>query len=154
MKTVADLAWTAGIIDGEGSIFIMKQGRKDRERGINYILRVSVQSTDPYMTKELLKLFPTGAEFIVQRSHLDNCSDTLKWQINGKRAVTFLKEIKPFLRVKQEQAEAAIYFQENFKKHWRQMTEEDYRNQELYYKKLKDLKLALKIGHFSLEEFI
>ena len=25
MNTIADLAWAAGIIDGEGSIFIMKQ---------------------------------------------------------------------------------------------------------------------------------
>jgi len=46
MNTIADLAWAAGIIDGEGSIFIMKQQRKDRERGHNYILRISVQSTD------------------------------------------------------------------------------------------------------------
>ena len=37
MNTIADLAWAAGIIDGEGSIFIMKQQRKDRERGHNYI---------------------------------------------------------------------------------------------------------------------
>ena len=62
-----DKAWVAGIIDGEGSIFVMTQKRKDRERDVNYILRVSVQSTDPFMTKELLNLCPYAAEFSVQR---------------------------------------------------------------------------------------
>ena len=72
MNTIADLAWAAGIIDGEGSIFIMKQQRKDRERDHNYILRISVQSTDPYMTKELGKLFPDGAIFSQDRYKSEN----------------------------------------------------------------------------------
>ncbi len=116
MNTIADLAWAAGIIDGEGSIFIMKQQRKDRERGHNYILRISVQSTDPYMTKELGKLFPDGAIFSQDRYKSENWSDTLKWQVNGRRAVNVLKQILPFMRVKQDQAKMAVDFQETTKK--------------------------------------
>ena len=108
--TVADLAWTAGIIDGEGSIFVMTQKRKDRERDTNYVLRVSVQSTDPFMTAELKKMFLDGAEFSVQRDNRPECSDTMKWQINGRRAAKFLRSILPFMRVKAEQAKLAIEF--------------------------------------------
>lgn len=146
MNTIADLAWAAGIIDGEGSIFVMKQGRKDRERDYNYIMRVSVQSTDPYMTKELGKIFPDGAIFSQDRYKSDNWSDTLKWQVNGRKAAFVLKQILPFMKVKHDQAKLAIDFQETTKKHWRHMTESDYETQESYYFKLKQAKVDLKIG--------
>ena len=146
MNTIADLASAAGIIDGEGSIFIMKQQRKDRERGHNYILRISVQSTDPYMTKELGKLFPEGAIFSQNRYQSENWSDTLKWQVSGRRAVNVLKQILSFMRVKQDQAKMAVDFQETTKKHWRHMTTLDYDTQEAFYYSLKQAKQDLKIG--------
>lgn len=146
MNTIADLAWAAGIIDGEGSIFIMKQSRKDRERDVNYILRVAVESTDPYMSQELLKIFPEGALFSSSRDKRANNSDTLKWQINGRKAVSVLKELLPFLRVKHEQAQLAIRFQETTKKHWRQMLNSDYESQEKFCIMLKEAKQKLKIG--------
>lgn len=145
MKDI-DKAWIAGIIDGEGSIFVMRQKRLDRERDTNYILRVSVQSTDPYMTKELKTLCPISAEFSVQRDHRPECSDTLKWQVNGKNAARFLEEILPFMRVKHQQAKLAIEFQNTTKKHWRHMTSVDYEKQAALYQELKDAKQTLKIG--------
>lgn len=141
-----DKAWIAGIIDGEGSIFVMTQKRDDRERATNYILRVAVQSTDPYMTKELVKLYPEGAEFSVQRDKRPECSNTLKWQINGRRAATFLEDILPYMRVKHDQAKLAIEFQRTTKKHWRHMTEQDYEKQQELCAKLKQAKLDLRIG--------
>lgn len=141
-----DKAWAAGIIDGEGSIFITKKTREDRERDTNYVLRVSVQSTDPYMTAELKRLWPEGAEFTVHRDHRKNNSDTMKWQLGGKRAAFFLETIRPYMRVKAHQADLAMEFQSTAKKHWRQMTEQDYKNQEDFYFKLKQAKVDLKIG--------
>lgn len=144
--TIADLAWTAGIIDGEGSIFVMKQGRKDRERTHNYILRVSVQSADRVMTPELKRLFPDGAQFSTQREQRNGWSNTLKWQLNGKKAARFLKEILPYLRVKRRQAELAIEFQDTTKKHWKNMTELDYTNQSSLCEKLRQAKVDEKLG--------
>lgn len=140
-----DLAWSAGIIDGEGSIFITIQKRIDRERPVNYLLRVSVQSTDPFMSPELKRLFPEGEVLSVQRGK-PNCSDTLKWKITGKKAVKFLELILPYLRVKKDQAKLAIKFQRETKKHWRYMTPEDYKEQERLYFSLKQAKIDLKIG--------
>ena len=146
MNTVADLAWAAGIIDGEGSIFIMKQRRMDRERDTNYILRVSVESTDPYMAQELKKIFPFGALFSSSRDKRPNNSDTLKWQVNGRKALEVLKELSPFLRVKHEQANIAIRFQTDTKRHWKLMTPLEYEQQEKYCTMLKEAKQDLKIG--------
>lgn len=146
MNTIADLAWAAGIIDGEGSIFIMKQRRQDRERDTNYILRVSVESTDPYMAQELKKIFPDGDLFSSSRDKRPNNSNTLKWQVNGRNALIILKEVLPFLRVKHEQANIAIRFQTETKYHWKQMTPIVYEQQEKYCTMLKEAKQDLKIG--------
>lgn len=141
-----DKAWAAGIIDGEGSIFVMTQKRLDRERDTNYILRVAVQSTDPFMTAELKRLWPEGAEFSVQRDKRENCSNTMKWQLNGSRASTFLVDILPYMRVKKAQAEIAIEFQTSSKKHWKHMQSEDYAKQAELCQALKQAKVDLKIG--------
>ena len=140
-----DLAWLAGIIDGEGSIFVMKQGRKDRERDTNYILKMSVQSVDPYMAPECLKITEEGSCYL-NREKRENMSNTMKWQVCGKGATRVLKLLLPYLRVKKYQAELAIQFQETTKKHWRNMVEADYTEQARLYQRLKDSKLELKLG--------
>ena len=134
-----DKAWLAGIIDGEGSIFVMKQKRKDRERDTNYILRVTVQSTDKFMCPKIHSLVG-GPVIWEQRDKRENCKNTYKWQCNGKKAAKFLKAIRPYLVVKADQADVAIGFQENTKKHWKHMTQVDYVNQEFAYHELKHLK--------------
>lgn len=142
---VADLAWLAGIIDGEGSIFVMKQKRNDRDRDINFILRVSVDSTDPYMTPACQEI--AGGPCVTQkRDKRPECSDGLKWQVNGKYAIKVLEAILPYLRVKKHQALLAIEFQKTTKKHWKRMTQSDYEQQEIIYNKLKEAKRDLKIG--------
>lgn len=140
-----DLAWLAGIIDGEGSIFIMKQKRLDRERDTNYILRISVDSTDPYMAVECFKI-ASGVKLQQSSDKRPNCSDRLKWQVNGKNASKLLKELLPYLRVKFDQAKLAIEFQETTKKHWKHMTDSDYQKQLELYSALKEAKSNLKIG--------
>lgn len=147
MKTqnVVDLAWLAGIIDGEGSIFIMKQTRKDRERAFNYILRLSVQSADRIMAFECMKLTGEGATMDAPTAK-ENQSNTYKWQVSGRKAANILRDLIPFMRVKKDQAESALLFQESTKKHWKHMTPKDYQEQEDFYYKLKQLKIDSKIG--------
>ena len=129
--TVAELAWLAGIVDGEGSIFIMKQSRKDRERTFNYILRLTVQSADRIMADSCLNITEEGACFTSIEKR-ERQSNTLKWEVSGRKAANILKEILPYLRVKKDQAQSAIKFQETTKKHWRQMTEADFKLQEWF----------------------
>lgn len=144
--TIADAAWLAGIIDGEGSIFIMRQPRKDRERKFNFIMRVSVQSTDPYMTVACKRVTNDGC---VLAAHLDkrpNNSHTLKWQVNGKKAARILETILPYMKVKGTQAEIALDFQKTTKKHWKNMEALDYEKQERLWTAMKAAKQSLKLG--------
>jgi len=135
-------AWLAGIIDGEGSIFIMKQKRKDRDRDTNYILRVTVQSTDKYMVPKIHQLIggPVIYENFEKRPNQNN---TLKWQLNGKGAIRFLRAILPYLVVKNSQAKLAIRFHRESKRHWKHMSEILYKRQEMYYLLLKSLKTKI-----------
>jgi len=144
--TIAEAAWLAGIIDGEGSIFIMRQKRKDRERDVNYILRLTVESTDHIMAPTCKDITGEGEKIHQSSDARENCSDRLKWQVNGKKAVRVLQHILPYMKVKKDQAEAAISFQSTTKKHWRHMEEDDYKEQEKFYFLLKDLKQSSKIG--------
>ena len=147
--TIAEAAWLAGIIDGEGSIFIMRQARKDRERTVNFILRVTVESTDAIMAPTCKEITGEGEKIRQNSDNRPNCSDRLKWQVNGKKAVRILKAILPYMMVKKDQAEAAIKFQETTKKHWRNMEEIDYTKQEEFYHLLKGLKTSSKLGKQS-----
>lgn len=143
---VADLAWLAGIIDGEGSIFVMRQPRKDRDREINYILRISVDSTDPYMAPACRNIIGSGPIITQSSDKRPSCSDRLKWQVNGKQAARVLEVLLPFMKVKQHQARLAIEFQKTTKKHWKHMQPEDYIKQEDLYNQLKQAKQTLKLG--------
>jgi len=148
--TVAELAWLAGVMDSDGSIFIMKNTRKDRDRTFNYILRLSVQSVDNIMANACAEITELGATYTCVAKR-ETESNTHKWHVDGRKAVKILTEILPYLRVKKDQAKCAIEFQSTTKKHWRQMTPEDYQNQEDFYYKLKQLKLDLKIGNDTIE---
>ena len=101
------------------------------------------------MTKELQRMFPEGAEFVVRKDKRPECSDTMKWQLNGKRASRFLKEVLPFMRVKHEQAKLAIEFQETTKKHWKHMEDRDYEEQARLCQSLKDAKQELRLGKLT-----
>ena len=149
MATDVELAWLAGIIDGEGSIFIMKAARKDRERSFNYVLRLSVQSADGIMAKSCYEISGQGVCMDAVTKQVNN-SNTYKWQVSCTKASDLLKRLLPYLRVKKQQAEVAIKFQETTKKHWRQMTVDDYQQQEDAYYKLKQQKVDLKIGKDTL----
>lgn len=144
--TVADLAWMAGVFDSDSSIFIMKQHRKDRDRSHNYILRISVEGADDIKANEIMRITKLGSTN-VGKVHVQGRSNTLKWQVDGRKAMSILKAVLPFMRVKLKQAEAAIAFQETTKKHWRKMEPHDYAEQERYYQLLKDLKCYRKLGN-------
>lgn len=137
-------AWLAGIVDGEGSIYIMvnpRKGKVDADGYIrkrdNYILSLAIQSTDKVMAPEALKITGVGAVW-PQRSFKENQRDTLCWKVSGRKAAKVLEKMLPLLRVKQTQAKLGLEFQ-SLKKHWKQCAEIDYAKQEQLAKEMKKL---------------
>jgi len=108
-----DLAYTAGIMDGEGSIGIARHKSKSCKCGFILELCVQITSSDEWLCTWLK--FGFGGSL----SHsVNNAGNPMwHWILGAKKASDFLKLIFPYLKLKQPQAELAIKFQ-NSKRRW------------------------------------
>ena len=105
MKKI-DLAYTAGIIDGEGCIGIYLHGEGKYN---NYRLSVQMTSKDEWLPMWLK--FAYGGFVCKRESKRANQSACWNWGIHAKQAGEFLRLILPYLRLRRQQAEIAIKFQ-------------------------------------------
>lgn len=121
--SITDLAWLAGIVDGEGCI----SAHKSRNRGIPHI------SMGIYMTHRLtivrardIILRLTGRKIkILQRPRTDRWQETFGIKVGRKSTLrTLLSQLIPFMTTKKEVAECAVpivqqdYFPRNSDPGW------------------------------------
>lgn len=99
MRT-ADLAYAAGIIDGEGCIHASGYRQK-------YSIMVTVSNTNYHVIKWLHDRWP-GALYRKQNKKHPRHKDAHVWRIYGLQAFLFLKSIRAFLIIKAPQAECAL----------------------------------------------
>ena len=127
-----DLAYIAGIMDGEGCICIVKRKSCSR-KGYSYQLRVTIVNTNEWLVHSL-KMQYNGWVY-------DHCSGTNKrvweWRVDSNLALSFLESIVKYLKLKRAEAEIAINFQRT-RPRW--PTEWDYVHQEDQRMLLKKLK--------------
>lgn len=110
-------AYTAGIIDGEGCIYLCPpKGKKSMH------LMISVANTSLWLC-EWLKFQYGGCVYNKPRSNPMH-SKCYQWEIYAKQAGEFLKIILPYLNLKHPQAELAIKFQQA-RRYGRRLTDED-----------------------------
>lgn len=104
-----DLAYIAGLFDGEGCINI---GRNRSNR--HHWLRIEITMASEYIPTLLLNYF--GGSFYDWEKNLGKSQQLrlYSWQIRSRKAYTFLKTIYPYLRLKRAQADLAFIFQEGF----------------------------------------
>lgn len=109
--TDVELAYMAGIVDGEGSICIVKHsGAKDTPRKHPiYRAHVSVSQCDirlPNWIKERFGGYVSNLG-VPKKGH----KQAYSWQITGtKQCLPFLQAIRPYLLLKTRQADIAIDF--------------------------------------------
>ncbi len=113
LELIEQLAYTAGIVDGEGSIFIAKHKSPRCKLGYTLDMKVSVVNTDEWLTLWLESQYG-GRSY--PKKLIDGNKPAFEWIISGSHALDFLEEIVPYLCLKKHQAEIAISFQK--KKHW------------------------------------
>ena len=104
-----DLAYTAGIIDGEGCIMISRVRSQRSRSGYIYGLTVAVNSTDEWLPQWLK--FSFGGSITFREPHRKNESPLWMWALRSRQASDFLKLTLPYLHLKKPQAELAIKFQ-------------------------------------------
>jgi len=133
-----DLAYAAGIIDGEGYIGIHKRKRKLRySESLSYSLEVSVVMVEKEIPDWLRLKFGGSVRKILKRKER---KDVWCWDIWAKKARDFLIIIRPYLKIKQNQADLGIKFQEE---RWKSLGEikskESWNFEEKIYTNLKQL---------------
>lgn len=99
-----DLAYIAGIVDGEGCIQAWsgtskKEGLK--RYNINVIIDMSEKSA-----LELAQALWGGR--IYNYPPREGCKAISRWQVSGQKAEVMIRAIKPYLLVKRAQAEIAL----------------------------------------------
>lgn len=113
-----DIAYIAGIVDGEGCIYL--ESKKNKNSRATQ-LSVSVGSTDKWLC-EMLK-FSFGGCVYDMKSKTMQC---WKWEIRCRQASAFLEVVYPYLKLKKPQAEICIQFQKaRHVNNWQHKTEEE-----------------------------
>lgn len=108
MLSVAQRAYLAGLIDGEGSIYIAKTKRW-RKGTMGYQLRMSIAMTHKPTISWVKKVLDGGfmkTEYQKNQNHLT----LYRWLICDDRAVEVLKLVRPYLITKQRNAQIGIEF--------------------------------------------
>ncbi|KKL99979.1 hypothetical protein LCGC14_1809020 [marine sediment metagenome] len=114
-----DLAWAAGIIDGEGSIHIQKTNyvnkiypnakrKVRRERSPSYTLRLTVRMTDKPTIEKIAKIFE-GRCLELKRRTVKN-KKVYSWAACGYRTLEILNLIEPYSVTKKNQIKTAYKF--------------------------------------------
>ena len=105
------IAYTAGLVDGEGSIQINPNGlKKGSKRNRYWGLSIQVSSGDGKNLKRLCKEWGVGkvGEWLPKGSRKDRRS--YNWRLYSKEAELFLQTILPYLRIKKQNAKLALKF--------------------------------------------
>jgi len=98
-------AYTAGLIDGEGSIFIARRKKKTR---YYYEPTVMVGNTDKAMIDYLTALY--GGWVTKSKTRWKSNTDLYFWGIAGDSMRQFLKDILPYLVGKRKHARLVLRF--------------------------------------------
>jgi len=104
--TEVELAYAAGIVDGEGYIAIVKQPRTNHG---GYLLKVVVSNTDIKLMEWFILHF--GGKLGEQEHRANpNWKVAYIWSLYGLEAANFLKLIQPFMLLKSPQVDLVLEF--------------------------------------------
>lgn len=103
-----DIAYMAGIVDGEGCIGIHKSGKKPNGNP-NYFLRVTIGICNEYIPN--LFRFNFGGRLDFYPSKHMNWSPQWRWTVSHEQAANCLRILLPYLRLKRQEAELGLQFQ-------------------------------------------
>lgn len=113
MIAPTDLAWAAGIVDGEGCISLHTVKTAG---GVCYVLRLTVANTSPLMLDRLHHIFGEGNTVPKKRAS-EHHRQSWHWQVCSKQAERVLRLIEPYLINKREEARVGLLSRELMGRH-------------------------------------
>jgi hypothetical protein len=131
-----DLAWLAGIIDGEGCIRITQEKRNPR---MYYYARVTVTNTDARILNKVDSLFPGSLYQLTSKTRGSKDRPCFTWMRENMHAGEVLRAVLPYLVGKRDQAELALRFLGTFDGQ-RSISEATLQERRQMYESIKELK--------------
>ena len=133
------VCYLAGLIDGEGSLYIQKINRKNGST--HYEIRFHITNTNPLLSSWLKSHF--GGLVYERKGCNERCKNRFEWVATRKLFDIIAPKVLPYLVIKHQQVKLGIEFRQTFTKTSRKPTEavSNFRN-ECYHK----LKLLNKKG--------
>ena len=102
-----DLAYVAGIVDGEGFLGLTK----DKQGGKQFFrFRLEVSNTSIVLIKWLSRKF--GKKWLFRLAREKRHKNIYQWTLGDYSARKFLELILPYLKIKQEQAKLLMKYKE------------------------------------------
>lgn len=95
MVDVKELAYAAGLFDGEGSISLIRN-RANR----THSPQVSIASTDYEVVDWFRERF--GGSIVTKQPRMSNHSISYDWRLTDRRALGFLEVIRPYLVIERK----------------------------------------------------
>ncbi len=107
--SVEDAAYIAGILDGEGCISLSKHHCYDKNRNTTYHLRVRITNTFPGIM-DWIALKVGYGNIHKKKKYPEANRESWEWSLSGRRAIAFLNQLYPYLKIKRLQAKVAFKF--------------------------------------------
>jgi len=112
--SVEDAAYSAGIMDGEGSVSLTVNRNVTTRTGrtaVAPMLIIQVSSTCREVLDWLQLTWGVGSVIVTYRPRRPNHRTAYVWRVRGQAASEMLTQMLPYLRIKRAQAELGIYAQ-------------------------------------------
>ena len=139
-----DLAYAAGLIDGEGCITIVRKHVR-YGNGFEYRVRLHVANTNQVVLLFLERLL--GGKIYTQPKMQSHWKQCWYWYMDGSYAVDALRLVSPYLLAKKAEAQLAIAYWDDADVHkWHKWTPEQRAKieglRDAYYVEMRGLKHA------------
>lgn len=102
-----DLAWAAGLIDGEGCISLNAVRTRSKSGRLTYELRVVVNNTDIRLLNRLREVLGVGFICPMKRYSARH-RPAWQWEVKSRKAETVIRAVLLYLVGKREEAELGL----------------------------------------------
>lgn len=137
MYSVTEIAYLAGIIDGEGSFSIAKAAQNHPEFGSHYIAQCNIINTNKDLIDWIVNKF--GGHIYLRKKVKDFHKDNYALRIITKDLENIITLTLPYLIVKRQHAEVIIRFRKTFDGKRNNLTAEIYNVRSECFQQLKHL---------------
>lgn len=111
MIAKTDLAWAAGIFDGEACLSVNLTSDRGRERSRPFI---QVASVTPAIPERLKELFGGTLTYQFRTNVASRGRNQVRWTLSCSRALDVLEEVRPYLVGKGEEADVLLRWRETY----------------------------------------